>query len=160
MGKEKPSNSRLKALRLDSEYQLGDNLQLVSGTDRNLLVSYLEVRILRTEIYDSSYLLGRPESVILSRLPIVGGLVRGVDKIDRENRKTLKELREEISLEINTNYAEKKQGKPRMIELAINDFVARSTPHGQAKKMSEFEIGKDELKGWAARWVNELKRLE
>ena len=79
------------------------------------------------------------------------------DNFDRIKRNLLEKVDLALDQFVEKNYPTAKgKRRARTIELAINDLVARATPHGQELDVSRFSLSDEQLVEWADKWRSEL----
>src|SRR3989344_487811 len=87
-----------RAGRLSLVWQIDQRLGIESASDRLLSLSYLTQRVIRTSIYESSWLLSHPGIFAALRNPLLRWQVRRMDKHDRLKRKLLAKVDEELPI--------------------------------------------------------------
>src|SRR3989344_1937809 len=136
----------------DEKYQISKHLELNEDSDVQLLRLYLQQRLFKADIYDSSWFLSRPEAIILARLPGISYILKLIDASDRANRQKLSELEEVLKTFPNDKF------RARTIELAINDLVAKVTCQNiPSHKTIEFLPASPLLEDWGKHWKDKLQ---
>lgn len=143
--------------KIAERFRLLKTVGIEDDNDCTLFVYYLTQRLLRTSIYNSSYILSSPGLSAFSSIPILGKLVKIVDKIDRNDRKSLTALEEKTTTFVDENFKTANEKRhAREIELATNDIVARSTNNGNQATVVFKEKVIDE---WGKRWKSQISTL-
>lgn len=155
----KPSFIFQMAKYFDRRYRISSRLGLTEEKDRKTATYELTKRLLKTSIYDSSWLLSQPSVVVGLALPILSSLVHSLDRRDRKDRQQLTDLETELSGFLQAAYpSPEERYRARTIELAINDLVARATPQGREERMYRFRPTEEMLSAWQERWQGQLKQ--
>lgn len=146
-----------RANKIDQMYKLADRVEIQSDPDKKLFNYYLGERLLRTSIYESSWILSRPSALTIVRLPILKHLVRALDWFDRDNRRRLAEAHQLISEYIQQNYPDPhKRIRARTIELAVNNIFALGTNTEPTQTRVKIKLSEGILEDWSKRWLGPL----
>lgn len=141
----------------EQAYHLASRVGVVSNPDKSLFSYYLNERLLRTSIYNSSWLLSSPMALALIRLPIIKYLVKAQDRLERYERSQLEDTHQYIDNYIQLNYpGPDNRLRARTIELAVNDLVALGTCAESTQTRVRFNPSENALKMWSGRWSRQL----
>ena len=140
------------AEEVDEKYQISKLLELADDSDIQLLRLYLEQRLLKADIYHTSWFLSTPGAIVMARIPGISYLIKFMDASDKADRQKLSKLEEVL-----TSLPSDKL-RARTIELAINDLVANATcQNTPTHKIPEFLPTELLLEDWSKRWKDKLK---
>lgn len=81
------SEQALKAVnKFNARVDVFGRLELTEDRDKQLMEYYIVQRVLRTSIYDSSWRLSHPFTLISVKFPLLSGIVHSLDRRDRSKR--------------------------------------------------------------------------
>lgn len=154
------ANFRNRAMILSSSWGISNKLGLTCENDRTLVRDILALRLLRTNLYETSSFLKSAAAVLRSRFRSGFVEVRRLDQIDQRRQDTVDCLDEEISRFTSEHYiTEEERTRTRTIELAINALVTQVTPPATRPNLIDnLKPSDNQLADWAAKWKPELQQ--
>ncbi len=123
------ASSTIDAARLTMKYRLVEEIDLKPGVECALLNKHLTRGLLRVSAYDKTLFLTSKEAEIIGSVPILGKFIINTNQWQSsEIRKGLEYAEALIEGFMEGNFqGDDKIKRARMIGLAVNDLVAKST---------------------------------
>lgn len=137
------------------EFNIVDRLGL-NGNEVYLFKENMALRIIRTDIYDMSFLLHHPSAMVMAKIPVLSKLIKHQDKFDRASRFAEQHLRSSID-RVASIGSDKARMVNRTVELAVNDLVARSTIREEAS--TRLIVNDDMVGEWSSVWREKIDSI-
>lgn len=148
------------AHKIDYRFVIFENLGIDDNDARELFYLFLQQRLYRYDIYETSSILGSFVAVVATRIPLFSPLVRLLDSIDRDMRNSLESIDTEISKLIAEKFTNEGDGNfVRQLELATNDIVLLATHNLDTGLPKKFSLNDKIVKAWSEKWQPKLNEF-